>query len=758
MKFIPRFLCWIVLCSVIISAPNKIYAQRRTPTPIPTPLPTVTPTPMATLVPRPSVSAATLQQLRQVDRVLKGPINAVSFELALPSDWTLTGGGTLFLGMTTVFPKSAAITNNAPRTPALLHVGVNGVGLPDIVLDQPDYRQVIIQIPDAALVGKRPNERHVISLQLDDHTQCAADQQISVLISARSQLDLLHTETAVVPDLRYLPWPLYQESILTDTATVVVPDQASPAELNAALTTMAGFARMTSGKLGMTLTTASRMTQVQWAEGHIVLVGKPAAFGMLRDVVLPRVTNDSGSGFAGIATDDGVIQLARSPWGRGRVVLLISGQSDEAVSKAARAISAGQVRPGDQPNLAVIAQVQPITRTALPETFTLLDLGYDIQQFENTGLRNGIFTFDVPDNKAAKEGAYIDVSYLHSPLLDYAQSGFVLALNGQNVGAVRFDDNSTSLSVARVSLSKAAIRPGRNELRIAADLHARERCIVGADLWATIRPESVLHVPLQDAQAERLPRRMVLNTFPHLFVQQPNLSEVAFVLPKADVDSWATAGRLAFTLGARTSADVIQLETAFADSVPAPLREQRHLIVVGQPATLPLLSDLSALMPASFAPGTNTVIAPKTTVQYQLPAEGDLGYLEFMVGPWSDKHAILAVLGNTAAGLQAAADALLTPALRAKMNGNFTVISGGQVDSNDIAVQNSALAVVDPSGAGELTSPPNVAAAANTVPAPSWLIPGVVGSVGLLLLLLLTSMVLLRSRKRTERIEIEEEP
>ena len=129
-----------------------------------------------------------------------------------------------------------------------------------------------------------------------------------------------------------------------------------------------------------------------------------------------------------------------------------------------------------------------------------------------------------------------------------------------------------------------------------------------------------------------------------------------------------------------------------------------------------------------------------------------------MVGPWSDKHAILAVLGNTAAGLQAAADTLLTPALRAKMNGNFTVISGGQVDSNDIAVQNSALAVVDPSGAGELTSPPNVAAAANTVPAPSWLIPGVVGSVGLLLLLLLTSMVLLRSRKRTERIEIEEEP
>ncbi len=752
MMHIIRGFCLLLVCVTLVGTGSPAQAQRRTPTPTITVLPTETPTPTLTPIPRLSGAAVTLQQLRQKDVVLKGPLDAVSFNLALPPEWQLTGSGALFLGISTTYPKGSE-PNSATRPPAVLHIGINGVGLPDVVLDQADYRQVIFSLPDAVFAGKQPYERQVISVQLDDRAQCAADQQVSVSISARSQLDLPHAENAAAPDLRHLPWPLYQESLLTDTATVALPDQPTPAEINAALTVMAGLARMTNGKLAVTLTPIGRMPPAQWAESHMILVGKPNAFGMLRDVVLPNVTSSDGLGFVGTAPTDGVIQLARSPWGRGRNVLLISGQTDEAIGKAARAFSAGQVRPANVPNLAIVAEVKPAARLALPETFSLHDLGYDLEQFESNGKRTAMFVFDIPDDKAAKDGAYMDLSYVHSPLLDYAQSGLVLALNGQNVGAVRFDDNSTQTTVARVSLPKTALRPGRNELTMNADLRTLQKCIVGTDLWTTVRPESMLHVPLTAAVVERLPRRLALNTFPRLFINQPTLSEMAFVLPPNDADSWAVAGRLAYELGRRTSADVIDLATVFANDVPPAFRERRHLIVVGQPTQLAVLDELRAVMPAPFATGTNIAAEPKAAVQYQLPTSGDIGYLEYVVGPWSDQRAVLMILGNTPLGLQAAAETVLNLERRAKLTGNLAVINGDQVDSSSIAVQAGALTTADAVGDPTATPVVNVVSSVNT---PTWLVPAVIVTFGALLVILLISLIILRLRRRTERIEIEE--
>ena len=166
-----------------------------------------------------------------------------------------------------------------------------------------------------------------------------------------------------------------------------------------------------------------------------------------------------------------------------------------------------------------------------------------------------------------------------------------------------------------------------------------------------------------------------------------------------------------------------------------------------------ILNELTQAMPAPFQPGTNIASEPKASVQYRLPAGNDLGYLELLAAPWSERRAVLAVLGNSDVGVAAA---LLSPDLRAKMTGNLTLINQGQLDSSAIALQTSALRAVDPSSAGELTNSTPVTTL-NTVEAPAWLIPAIIGSVALLLLLLLITLWMTRGRKREQRIEIEEE-
>lgn len=754
MKFFTT-LCLIGLLAFAMGvqspARNTAYAQAPQPaaTPLPTPLP------------RPSANAITLGQMRINDRTLRGPIAATTYEIALPPDWQLRGAGTLFLSLSTALPADTQTLSNTngTRPPARLHIGLNGVGLPDIVLDQADSRIIPIALPTEALLPHQPQERLSLSLQLDDQSNCTANDHVQLFIHNNTALDLPHDEDTAAPSLRYLPWPLYQESLVADAATVLIPDQPTPANLQAAFTVMAGLGRMTSGKLGLTLTTVSQINQSQWSDSHIIFVGAPAQFGMLRDLVLPLAPNGNGNTFEGISSSDGVLQLARSPWGKGRVALLVSGNSDEATLKAARALSQGDVSPADTPNLALVAQVQTNTRLTLPERFTLADLGYENQEFEGSGNKTQVFTFDVPSNKATNDQAYIDLDYVHSPLLDYGASGIAVALNGQSIGAVRFDDNSTQLSTARVTLPKTAVRPGRNELRMSVDLRPREVCALNVRLWASIRPETRLNVPLVDAPNDPLPRRLALTTYPRLLLNQPALSSVAFVLAPNQPQTWAAAAQIATDLGRRNIDEVLDLAVAYSDAVPDALRENRHLIIVGQPIHLPILNDLSKTMPAPFEANTNTPDAGKANVQYEFPKGNDIGYLELMSTPWSERWAALAVLGNSDTGVQEAAAALLSADFRAKMTGNLTVINQGQLDSSDVTLQSNTLRAVDPSSAGDNTNTPAVAIAANpnTVDAPTWLIPAVLGSVGLLLLILAITLFLTRKRRSSPVLELEDE-
>jgi len=631
---------------------------------------------------------------------LRGPFDAASIDFSLPASWELTDGAALQLQFTTFFADGAAMTATEPTAAdepgtavnsgrafgGTLEVVLNDVLLETVLLDQMGERTLTVPLSTKALQVPLGGERHVLKILLDTDEQCGIEQYTSLVIRASSHLQLPHRIVPPPTDLANLPYPLYQHALLPDAATIVVPDDPTANELQAALAIAAGLGRMTDDEFELVLRPLDALTDTRREQTHLIFVGRPADFPLPAEVELPAPVADDAFALPGVADDDGVIQMAVSPWNATKVLLIAGGTSDAAVVKAAQALSSGALRTGVQPDLAVIAAVQPdVTSSFFGIDQTLGDLGYETQKMYGMGGQYAGYRFDIPPGQEIDGEAYLDLVFVHSGLLDYEQSGLMVSLNEEPIAGVRLDDTSTRLGSTRLALPATALRPGSNLITVRADLLPRALCIDprSSGLWMSIRPESLLHLPLTPAQDSTPADVIDLGYYPQPFTVQTNLSDLAFVLDPTDPAGWEVAAQIAFDLGPQMQGALVDLAVAYADAVPEQMRAERNLLVVGRPTRLPLLDELGSALPAPFAAGSDLASAPNAPIVYRMAEEVSVGYLQLLTAPWNDERAILTVLGSSDTGLEWAGAALTTPELRSKLAGNLAVVQAEQIESSD---------------------------------------------------------------------------
>lgn len=680
-------------------------------------------------------------RLGVAEQSLRGPFDATQLDFSLPAIWELTDNAAIQLNMTTFFAGQSGSTatgaDAAQRSfGGTLQVLFNDELLDTILLDQLGERTVRVPISPSALRATTPDGRYRLRLLLDTAEQCGLEQYTNVVIRSSSALVLSHRVVAPPTDLAQLPRPLVQRSFLPDAATIIVPDQASAAELQAALSIAAGLGRMTESTFQLTLAPASRLDDAALRETHLIVVGKAAALP-LRDrlQLAPAATG---------AADDGVVQLVVSPWNAANVVLVATGGSDAAVIKAAQAISTGVIRGTEQPDLALIAGIQPqaaADATSLDRSFA--ELGYDVQQMTGQGAQYAAFQFELPASQVITEEAYLDLAFVHTALLDYDQSGMTISLNGEPVASIRLDDTSTRLSSTRITLPNSALRAGNNTLVVRGDLLPRAICTDprGNGLWLTIRPESLLHLPLGTPSDQTAAPALDLKRYPQPFTASANLRRVAFVVAAADPTAWDIAMQLAVELGRQTPGTVADLVVVNGDSLSEQTRQERDLVLVGRPSALPLLGELGAALPLSFAPGSDLASDTSSPVIYRQPANTSVGYVELLAAPWNAQRAVLAVLGSTDEGLRWAGAALTTPQQRSQLSGNLAIVHRDQIEASDTRPATAATS--------EHAEPP--AAAAPTTSRLNRTILLAIGVIGVLTLALIVALALVWRRRRARR-------
>ena len=738
-KTISLLILITVLASLLLLQPSQSGYAQGEPTPSPTPYPGES-------------EFITLDMLGIEDEVMIGPYASSYIRFSTPASWALDPGGIIILDLETVARSSRTFTEEtAEFSGATLEVVLND-HVVDVILLHTGQETVELLIPDEARYPTRADGRHSLRLFLDATIDCLFDHETSVVVRAESGFSLPHHDTSPTTNLTLLPSPIYKkDSLLPEETILLLPDSPTAKELQSAMTIAAGFGRMTGGDQVLIVTNASTITEAQKKNAHLVIVGKNNSLPILNEVIFPAtVTGEYPT--QTVEANDGILQMAPSPWNDARIILYIGGEEDEAVVKAAQAFSSGALRVGNEPSLSVVSSVaESIETEEVAEDRTLESLGYQTQTLSGIGYNDAEYEFLIPLGKETSGEATFTLSYAHSATFDFDASGAIILINGEVLGSIRFKEESANkLNDIKFDIPAYAIRPGRNILTVQAEFVPLDYCsqLNDTGLWMSVNQDSLLRIPLVEANKSITPYIRDLGLYPIPFIDSPTLGELSFVFPANDINSWNVGASIASDLGKYAVGQTLNLSSFYADDVPNDIRANNHLIIVGLPSTLPIINELTEVMPAYFEENSNMPIED-SYIHFTLPKDTDMGYIELFPAPENPTRSILAVLGSTPLGLEWAKVALLDPTLKQDMQGNYVVAQNDKIYTIDTRLggetQNITTATPDN---GSPTPIPGTVPPTSYAYQQDWVLTAIMVISGGILLLLIGLVIRALRRKR----------
>ncbi len=629
----------------------------------------------------------TFKQFGFQDQLMISPFGSTALSFNLPPSWQIGEGTEVLLRYNHSLGSTASAGTSATNwVGGTVFVYYNGILIDTIFLSEQGEFTRSILIPAEALKSAVPNETQSISILFDASSMCDFPNTQSVL-SILSTSEIRFSYFVVPPplDLSKYPSPIYQERVFGPVGvSIVIPDNPSAADLESALSVVTSLGAISGGELKYAFSTLSSLPVESRTTQNLILIGNPSKFPILQDIVFPYPVTGGRFSVSNANEDDGIIQLARSPWNELNVILLVSGNTDAAVVKAGRALATGMLVPSVRPDVSLVRDVNPVAEPEIKEDRTFADMGYTNLTISGVAEQFSFINFFVSAEQALSSDAYIDLVTVHSDLLDYDTSGMTFLLNDEIVGSLKYDKEADQITTTRVKLLPSALRRGKNQLTIIADLGIITDC-ESQNLeraWVTVSSSSLFHLP-KTAQTFALGKRANLLEYPINLMSAEDLGDLAFILPQNDPVAWLQAAKVAYFLGSRSSTTFVDFRALFANDVAEEILKERSLLLFGLSSTLPLVSQLNEALPAPFAPGSDEAQQPSMLVDYRLLPGVNVGYLQILESPWNPEMIILAVMGNSELGIPMAADALTNETLLAKLNGNFAVVYGTQILTTD---------------------------------------------------------------------------
>ncbi len=712
-----------------------------------------------------SQASVSFAELGFTDSNLVSPFDSTRVFFSLPPNLQLADGGEIVLNFDVVMSGAGSTVSDGLATPygGLLTVTFNNQILDTVRLEQSGSQSLTLKISPSALQSVRADGRHQLLIALDAQLSCSIDTRTLVTIKSTSLFNLNIKVSAPELNLARLPAPFYlRNSLLPDQTFVALPDDPSASELQAALNVMVGFGAMIGRQYAIQLTNIGALTSEELASSNVIFVGKPANFPQLNKAEFPlKIADGKFVNMPDASTQDGVIELAVSPWNDGKVVMLVSGNSDQAVGMAAHAVSSGSIFVYETPTLSYVKNVQLFSDAVpLVQDFTLESLGYADATIRGIGLNSVDYVFKVSKEQLASQDDVINFVYYHSGLLDYSNSSFSIEVNGQVIVSTALNKDSEQLTTSQVKIPPGLLRFGENHLTVNSRMLANISCDISgfSDPWLTISAQTSLHLPASELNP--VSSVLDLKLFLNLLTAHSELGDIAFVLPKNSPSSWSVAGSIAYDLGQIATPLISNLEAAYADDVPQEIRSSNSLVVVGRASALPLMVEINANLPAPFDLATDNANEQQMQIIYRIPPGVNVGYLELAASPFNPEQAMLIVAGNTDDGVNLAGNTLVTPTLRDQLSGLFAVTNGTQVATANANSIFSVVGEVVPGAAQVIATP--IVISPSTQPRlerPVWLLPIIILSS--LAGLVLVGMSVRASRKQLMKPsngQVEDEP
>lgn len=671
-------------------------------------------------------------------KVLQSPLGETIILFSVPPNWQIVSGSTVELRFDVIVSGIRSESSNQTTnfvTGGNLIVKFNDILIGIVNVNQSGSYVQQFSIPEEAVVSKRQDGRHALTITLDAQLSCNYDQNTNVTIKVDSFFNIFYQQSSPILDLSKLPTPFYQaNSIVTGSTLFVIQDNPQPSELQAAMNVISGFGAMINRAYDFKLIHYSELDQLAKAQNNLIFIGFPSSFDVLSEINLKiPVKNGSFEGVPSQSIDDGILQMAASPWNASKVILLVSGNSEEALSKAAYAVSTGNILIFQDPALAYVSNVQFLPmEIPVVEQFTLEDLGYSTETISGVGRSTEEYVFFASKSQLAGIESYIELIYNHAGLREYTGSSFSLYLNGTVFFTKVLSEETEQITSLQIRIPPGFLRYGENILELEVDMLEQSGCEEDSAIlnpWFSVSNQSLFFIP---SAGENLLSQILLRDFkffPEIFSTSSDLSELTFVLPPNNFEAWRIAANLSYLIGSTAQPGISNIKVAFGDSVSEEIRKNQSLIIIGKASDLPFIAEINEELPAPFDLSTNTASEKQLLISYRIPQGQNVGYLELIPSPFNNEKSILFISGNTDVGVTLASNTLLQTGLQDQLAGIFAVTNGSQIASGSGNTSFSIVGEGVPGSQQEVANQITEESAPLEITPPFWLIPFVILSI-----------------------------
>ena len=659
------------------------------------------------------------------EAVLNGPFDQATYAFGIPGSWDFQEGTSLQLNLAVYIetPQTTNREDGEEHFGGFLQVRFNRQVFESVLIDGSGDLSLEFSIPETAYQPTYSQNRHHLEITLTNDAYCSRDLHTTVVIKPSSRLVLPHIEQEISPGIDQLPWPFFQENALTEQrAILVMPDDPTPQELQAVLTVSAGLGRMTGDDFELSMVKESALKNIQKSSTGLIFVGQYEHLNLVSEVDWPSSMLVLNNNYP----EDGILQVAASPWNSALPVLLITGKTHGGLLKAARAFGLGEIIGNLEPNLGVIQGINPSRMNSSPVTDrTLADLGYPSEVVDRFGTVRRNFDFYLPAGWTAAEDAYFELVYSHSELIDFTRSGLMIALNGQPIASREFGQQTSSGATLPAAIPSELLKPGRNQLQVQAELQPTDPCAFFSHVqtWFSILSSSLLHLPLQEILPGEQYRVLGIAYYPGFLYSSPQPGKIAFLLADLTPPILEATLQLAYDLGAHTDLPLTEISILDINQISSEAAAAYDLIAVGFPEELSFLSDPKVSLPVMFEPESNFPRETNLPVSYLISTNADQGMIMVAESPWNPERTLTAVLGTSPSGLLSASTWMSNPDLRRKLEGNFAITQGEQAFSAqaEYGPDQPEPVQFSPEEPAQTTAPREVPA-----PVPDWAVPALI--------------------------------
>src|SRR5437660_4229653 len=493
-----------------------------------------------------SAQDTTLDAMGVPTQTLYGLTNEVAVFMPAPAGPLAPAGSAVRL----VFAHSPLLD---PATSAAT-VLVNGEELGAVPLEASSSDGAVAQlkVPASALLDDRANLLEVrFDARLAGRPGARADDP-SAYVRLESQT-LLRYQLFVPPGtpaparLDAYPFPLIgAHGPAPARLGLVLPQPANAADLAAGLRLVADLGRRAGGQ--QVAPEAVTGGQLDWLHAGglpALVVGGlrrlPAAEPLLRAAGFSHGaggwTTPDGQD---VHPEDGIVAAVTSPWDRRSPIVLVTGDTDGAVTRAAAALTAPAGLPAGGTFALVhaggsLAPAPPGPRPG--ETLPFPALGGQDLQVQGPGRHSVSLTFTAPAVDAGGAGD-LALAVAHSPVPAGQRAALGVLVNATSVGAVPLDRDNEQMRTAPVRVPGSALHPGRNTLTL-------DLVLAGDGATAQVASDARLRLP-------GAPSGAGLQLLPYPVFNDPG--GVRVVLGGADDADLTGAARVVAALGERAVA------------------------------------------------------------------------------------------------------------------------------------------------------------------------------------------------------------